>query len=66
MTRPHADAESECALHDYREGRIRVPAKGIEYFECWCIYDRKARHFLAFLTLAAALTCLEKLTNCAT
>ncbi|MDE1674967.1 IS5 family transposase, partial [Nocardia gipuzkoensis] len=29
-------------------------------------YDRKATHFLAFLTLAAALTCFKKLTKCAT
>ncbi|MET9030789.1 hypothetical protein ABZW96_34985, partial [Nocardia sp. NPDC004168] len=29
-------------------------------------YDRKATHFLAFLTLAAALTCFKKLTRCAT
>ncbi|MGK8525150.1 IS5 family transposase [Nocardia asteroides] len=29
-------------------------------------YDRKATHFLAFLTLAAALTCFKKLTKRAT
>nr|WP_280185642.1 MULTISPECIES: IS5 family transposase [Nocardia] len=29
-------------------------------------YDRKATHFLAFLTLAAALTCYKKLTKSAT
>jgi transposase len=29
-------------------------------------YDRKATHFLAFLTLAAALTCFKKLTKYAT
>ncbi|MBF6467917.1 hypothetical protein IU427_22395 [Nocardia beijingensis] len=50
MTRPRDDAESDEA----------------EYLEWWCNYDRKATHFLAFPTLAAALTCLEKLTKCAT
>ncbi|MEV6259058.1 transposase, partial [Nocardia sp. NPDC051911] len=29
-------------------------------------YDRKATHFLAFLTLAAALTCYKKLAKSAT
>ncbi len=29
-------------------------------------YDRKVTHFLAFLTLAAALTCFKKLTKYAT
>lgn len=29
-------------------------------------YDRKATHFLAFLTLAAALTCYKKLTKSTT
>jgi transposase len=29
-------------------------------------YERKATHFLAFLTLAAALTCFKKLTKYAT
>jgi transposase len=29
-------------------------------------YERKASHFLAFLTLAAALTCYKKLRKAAT
>jgi len=29
-------------------------------------YERHASHFLAFLTLAATITCYKKLTKCAT
>ncbi len=29
-------------------------------------YERHARHFLAFLTLAATVTCYKKLTKCTT
>ncbi|MEU6829888.1 hypothetical protein ABZ894_14675 [Nocardia beijingensis] len=54
--RPHADK-----AYDTAELRQRVRDRGIAVR-----YDRKAAHFLAFLTLAAALTCLEKLTKCAT
>jgi hypothetical protein len=29
-------------------------------------YERNASHFLAFLTLAATITCYKKLTKCTT